>query len=127
MTPRERAALPVTGTIGRYVAWLNREVYGGKMTREQKEAAGVSATLYRWFRNAPSVAPPAGSIPKVLATDLWREEEDLTQCLDAPDATRRKDQERPVAPVAGRFHVRNVPHRGTTAPAPRPRGCAACG
>jgi hypothetical protein len=45
MTPRERAALPVTGTIDHYVAWLNREVYGGKMTREQKEAAGVSATL----------------------------------------------------------------------------------
>ncbi len=52
MTPRERAALPVTGTIDHYVAWLNREVYGGKMTSEQKEAAGVSATLYRWFQKS---------------------------------------------------------------------------
>jgi hypothetical protein len=52
LTPRERAALPFTGTIDHYVAWLNREIYGGKMTAEQKEAAGMSATLYRWFQKS---------------------------------------------------------------------------
>jgi len=75
MTPRERAALPITGTIDHYVAWLNREVYGGKMTREQKEAAGVSATLSPstgGSRNPPSVARPGGSIPKALATGSRR-------------------------------------------------------
>lgn len=50
--PQGARRLPVTGTIDHYVAWLNREVYGGKMTREQKEAAGVSATLYRWFQKS---------------------------------------------------------------------------
>ena len=85
-TPRERAALPVTDTIAHYVAWLNREVYGGKMTREQKEAAGVSATLYRWFQQSQSVAPPGGSIPKVLVTGSRRRKR-TDQCLDAPDAS----------------------------------------
>jgi hypothetical protein len=62
-TPRERAALPVTDTIAHYVAWLNREVYGGKMTREQKEAAGVSATLYRWFQQSPERRAARGLDP----------------------------------------------------------------
>jgi hypothetical protein len=31
MTPSERAAKPVTPTIAAYVAWLNKNVFGGKM------------------------------------------------------------------------------------------------
>jgi hypothetical protein len=63
MKASERAALPVTGTIDQYVAWLNREVYGGKMTREQKEAAGISATLYRWFQQSPERRAARGLPP----------------------------------------------------------------
>jgi hypothetical protein len=46
LTPKERAARPVTATIASYVEWLNREVFGGKMTKAQIEAAGISITLY---------------------------------------------------------------------------------
>jgi hypothetical protein len=64
LTPRERAALPFTGTIDHYVAWLNREIYGGKMTAEQKEAAGVSATLYRWFQESDERRAARGLGPR---------------------------------------------------------------
>jgi len=52
-TPSERAALPVTATIASYVEWLNREVYGGKMTGPQKSLAGVSITLYGAYQISP--------------------------------------------------------------------------
>jgi hypothetical protein len=76
MTPAERAALPITGTIDHYVAWLNREVYGGKMTREQKDAAGVSATLYRWFQKSPERRAARELNPQGPGDGFKEEEED---------------------------------------------------
>lgn len=52
-TPKERAALPVTATIASYVEWLNKTVYGGKMTKDQKAIAGVSITLYGAYQISP--------------------------------------------------------------------------
>lgn len=52
-TPKERAALPVTATIAAYVEWLNREIYGGKMTKDAKAIAGVSITLYGAYQISP--------------------------------------------------------------------------
>lgn len=52
-TPKERAALPVTATIASYVEWLNREIYGGKMTARDKTVAGVSITLYGNYQSSP--------------------------------------------------------------------------
>jgi hypothetical protein len=53
LTPKERAAKPVTATVASYVEWLNREIFGGKMTKAQIEAAGVSITLYGNFQSSP--------------------------------------------------------------------------
>jgi hypothetical protein len=53
LTPKERAAKPVTATIAAYVEWLDKTVYGGKMTAPQKAAAGVSITLYGNFQSSP--------------------------------------------------------------------------
>lgn len=53
LTPKERAAKPVTATIAGYVEWLDREVFGGKMTKAQKEAAGISITLYGAYQSSP--------------------------------------------------------------------------
>jgi hypothetical protein len=52
LTPRERAARPVTATVASYVAWLNKTVYAGKMTKAQIEAAGVSLTLYGAYQKS---------------------------------------------------------------------------
>jgi hypothetical protein len=53
MTAKERAARPVTSTIRDYVVWLNKEVFGGKMTKAQIEAAGISITLYGKYQSSP--------------------------------------------------------------------------
>lgn len=53
LTPKERAARPVTATIAAYVEWLNKTVYGGRMTKEQKALAGVSITLYGNYQVSP--------------------------------------------------------------------------
>jgi hypothetical protein len=53
LTPRERAAKPVTATIAAYVTWLDKTVYGSKMTTAQKSAAGISITLYGAFQSSP--------------------------------------------------------------------------
>lgn len=48
---RERSKMPVTGTIGHYVSWLNREIYGGKLSEQDPVAvAGMSITLYSRFQ-----------------------------------------------------------------------------
>jgi hypothetical protein len=52
-TPAERAAKPVTATIASYVLWLDRTVFGGKMTEPQKKAAGISITLYGAYQISP--------------------------------------------------------------------------
>lgn len=52
-TPQERAKLPVTSTIAAYVEWLDKNVYGGKMTAQQKSVAGVSITLYGAYQISP--------------------------------------------------------------------------
>ncbi len=53
MTPRERAAKPVTATIASYVEWLNATVFDGKLSAAQKSAAGVSITLYGAYQSSP--------------------------------------------------------------------------
>jgi hypothetical protein len=53
LTPRERAAKPVTATIASYVEWLDKTVFGGKMTVAQKSAAGISITLYGAYQTSP--------------------------------------------------------------------------
>jgi hypothetical protein len=53
LTPRERAAKPVTATIAAYVEWLNKTAFGGKMTAAQKSAAGISITCYGNYQSSP--------------------------------------------------------------------------
>lgn len=53
LTPKERAARPVTATIAAYVEWLDKTVYGGKMTAQQKSVAGISITLYGNYQISP--------------------------------------------------------------------------
>ena len=55
MTPKERAAKPVTATIAAYVEWLDKNhILGPKpMTAEQKRVAGISITLYGAYQTSP--------------------------------------------------------------------------
>lgn len=53
LTPRERAARPVTATIASYVEWLNKTVFDGKMTDKDKKVAGISITLYGNYQVSP--------------------------------------------------------------------------
>jgi hypothetical protein len=41
LTPKERAAKPVTANIEAYVSWLDKTVFDGKMSAAQKSAAGI--------------------------------------------------------------------------------------
>lgn len=50
LSPRERAARPVTSTVADYVAWLNRVVFDGRMSGPQIKAAGISITLYGQYQ-----------------------------------------------------------------------------
>lgn len=52
LTPKERAAKPVTATIAEYVAWLEKNVTG-KLTAEQRHLAGISITLYGAYQVSP--------------------------------------------------------------------------
>ena len=52
LTPRERAAKPVTQTIQDYVAWLEREL-GQKFTEKDRKLAGVAITLYGAYQTSP--------------------------------------------------------------------------
>lgn len=53
LTPKERASRPVTATIAAYVGWLNKEVYGGKLTKREQEIAGYAITLYGSYQVSP--------------------------------------------------------------------------
>lgn len=53
LTPQERAKRPFTPTIIEYVEWLNREIFAGKLSRPQKEAAGIAITLYGHYQASP--------------------------------------------------------------------------
>lgn len=55
MTPKERAAKPVTATIAAYVEWLDRNrILGSKpMTGPEKRAAGIAITLYGSYQTSP--------------------------------------------------------------------------
>lgn len=55
LTPKERAARPVTATIAAYVEWLdkNRILSPKPLTAEQKRVAGISITLYGAYQVSP--------------------------------------------------------------------------
>lgn len=55
LTPKERAARPVTATIAAYVEWLdkNRILSPKPLTAEQKRVAGISITLYGAYQISP--------------------------------------------------------------------------
>lgn len=50
LSPKERAARPVTATVAAYAEWLNAEIYGGKLTAKELAIAGVSLTLYGGYQ-----------------------------------------------------------------------------
>lgn len=53
LTPRERAKLPLTYNVTMYVAWLDREVFDGKLSGAQRHAAGIAITLYGAYQHSP--------------------------------------------------------------------------
>jgi hypothetical protein len=52
LSPKERAAKPVTATIAAYVVWLEKTL-GRKLSGPEKSIAGISITLYGNYQNSP--------------------------------------------------------------------------
>jgi hypothetical protein len=54
LTPKERAARPVTATIAEYVKWLEKELGAATFAKlTKRELAGISITLYGAYQVSP--------------------------------------------------------------------------